>query len=221
MTPPLTPQPDHQMEPLPAAETMSTQFFGVLYISLTGLVDSMLPNSGPWSFFGQSVSYIIKLVPILWWSLPTGLAVPCPESPNAFTYAWLPGTKRPKKRKGFREKQSLSNRNDSKSETIFGLSTTNCTSWNQDYEGQELSQRLNPTIPTSSKELVPAPNTAQRNSQSPVPNAKLDQYPARIPDTLKEIPNAPPFSTPGEDIATYLTTLSLRRNSPSDSPSNH
>ncbi|KAJ9049544.1 hypothetical protein DSO57_1023347 [Entomophthora muscae] len=54
MTPPLTPQPDHLLEPTAAAETTSTQLFGVLYITLTGLVDSMVPNSGPWSLLGQS-----------------------------------------------------------------------------------------------------------------------------------------------------------------------
>ncbi|KAJ9067734.1 hypothetical protein DSO57_1036159 [Entomophthora muscae] len=55
-----------------------------------GTEDTMVPNSGPWSLFGQSVSYIIKLAPILWWALPAGSAVPHPESPNASTYAWLP-----------------------------------------------------------------------------------------------------------------------------------
>ncbi|KAJ9059325.1 hypothetical protein DSO57_1003527 [Entomophthora muscae] len=90
MTPPLTPIPDHPMEPTAAAETTSTQLFGVLYINLIGLVDSMVPNSGPWSLLGQSVSYIIKLAPILWWALPTGLASPHPKPPNASTYAWLP-----------------------------------------------------------------------------------------------------------------------------------
>ncbi|KAJ9063701.1 hypothetical protein DSO57_1038183 [Entomophthora muscae] len=41
---------------------------------LTGMVDSMIPNSGPWSLLGQPLSYIIKLTPILWWALPSGLA---------------------------------------------------------------------------------------------------------------------------------------------------
>ncbi|KAJ9068228.1 hypothetical protein DSO57_1030756 [Entomophthora muscae] len=90
MTLPLTPRPDRTMEPTAAAEITSTQMFGVLYISLTGLVDSMVPYSRPWSLLGQSISYIIKLVPVLWWSLPTGLAAPHPKPPNAFTYAWLP-----------------------------------------------------------------------------------------------------------------------------------
>ncbi|KAJ9078888.1 hypothetical protein DSO57_1002124 [Entomophthora muscae] len=90
MTLPLTPRPDRPLEPLAAAKTTSTQLFGVLYITLKGLVDSMVPNSGPWSFLGQSVSTIIKLAPILWWALPTGLAVPHPKPPNASTYDWLP-----------------------------------------------------------------------------------------------------------------------------------
>ncbi|KAJ9070536.1 hypothetical protein DSO57_1006875 [Entomophthora muscae] len=92
MTPLLTPQPDRPLEPTAATETTSTQLFGVLYITLTGLVDSMVPNSGPWSLLRQSVSYIIKLAPILWWALPAGLAVPHPKPPKASTYNWLPDT---------------------------------------------------------------------------------------------------------------------------------
>ncbi|KAJ9067160.1 hypothetical protein DSO57_1002229 [Entomophthora muscae] len=89
MTPPLTPQPDRPLEPTAAAETTSTQLSGVLYITLTGLVDSVAPNSRPWSLLGRSVSYIIKLAPILWWALPTGSAAPHPNPPNASTYDWL------------------------------------------------------------------------------------------------------------------------------------
>ncbi|KAJ9052315.1 hypothetical protein DSO57_1035453 [Entomophthora muscae] len=92
MTLPLTPRPDRPLEPTAAAETTSTQLFGVLYITLTGLVDSVVPNSRPWSLLGRSVSYIIKLAPILWWALPAGLAAPHPELPNASTYDWLPDT---------------------------------------------------------------------------------------------------------------------------------
>ncbi|KAJ9078900.1 hypothetical protein DSO57_1002136 [Entomophthora muscae] len=90
MTPPLTPQPDRPMETPTAAETTSTQLFGALYIIFTGMVDSMIPISGPWSLLGKSMSYIIKLAPILWWALPTGLAQPHPKPPNASTYAWFP-----------------------------------------------------------------------------------------------------------------------------------
>ncbi|KAJ9074801.1 hypothetical protein DSO57_1002648 [Entomophthora muscae] len=90
MTLPSTPRLDHPLEPTTAAEATSTQMFGAIYITLTGLVDSMVPNSGPWSLLGQSVSYIIKLAPILWWALPAGSAAPHPELPNASTYEWFP-----------------------------------------------------------------------------------------------------------------------------------
>ncbi|KAJ9054774.1 hypothetical protein DSO57_1010649 [Entomophthora muscae] len=90
MTLPLTPRPDRPLEPTAAAKTTSTQLFGVLYITLTGLMDSVVPNSGPWSLLRQSLSYIIKLAPILWWALSAGSDVPHPEPPNASTYDWLP-----------------------------------------------------------------------------------------------------------------------------------
>ncbi|KAJ9064921.1 hypothetical protein DSO57_1025357 [Entomophthora muscae] len=90
MTLPSTPQPDRPMESSTTAETTSTQLFGVLYITLTGLMDSMVLTSGPWSLFGQSVSYIINLAPNLWWASPTDPAVPCPAPPNASSYALLP-----------------------------------------------------------------------------------------------------------------------------------
>ncbi|KAJ9078072.1 hypothetical protein DSO57_1010676 [Entomophthora muscae] len=90
VTPSLTLQPDCPMKPTAAAETTSTQLFEVLYITLTRLVDSMIPNSRPWSLLGQYVSYIIKLAPILWWALPSSLAAPHHKLPNASIYAWLP-----------------------------------------------------------------------------------------------------------------------------------
>ncbi|KAJ9070188.1 hypothetical protein DSO57_1011108 [Entomophthora muscae] len=86
MTPPLTSRPDRPLEPTAVAKTTSTQLFGVLYITLTGLVDFVDPNSGPWSLLGRSLSYIIKLAPILWWALPAGSTAPHPEPPNASTY---------------------------------------------------------------------------------------------------------------------------------------
>ncbi|KAJ9057704.1 hypothetical protein DSO57_1020039 [Entomophthora muscae] len=89
MTLPLTPQPNCPMETPTAAKTMSTQLLGVINITLTGMVDTMVPNSGPWSLLGQSVSYIIKLGPILCWTLPSGPAVFQPKPTNASNYAWL------------------------------------------------------------------------------------------------------------------------------------
>ncbi|KAJ9070381.1 hypothetical protein DSO57_1008678 [Entomophthora muscae] len=67
--------------------------------------------------------------------------------------------------------------------------------------------------------------TAQCNSLLPVPNTKLDQYQACIPNTLKKIPKVLPSSTPGRDVATFKITLSWGinslSNSPNDSPTNH
>ncbi|KAJ9072374.1 hypothetical protein DSO57_1028233 [Entomophthora muscae] len=54
MTPPLTPHPNCPMEPPTATKTTFTQLFGVLYITLTEMVDTMVPNSGPWSLLGRS-----------------------------------------------------------------------------------------------------------------------------------------------------------------------
>ncbi|KAJ9085242.1 hypothetical protein DSO57_1016044 [Entomophthora muscae] len=31
----------------------------------------MVPVAGPWALVGQSASYLIKLAPLLWWSLPS------------------------------------------------------------------------------------------------------------------------------------------------------
>ncbi|KAJ9049257.1 hypothetical protein DSO57_1026582 [Entomophthora muscae] len=76
MTPPLTPRSNCPMETPTATEIMPTQLFGVRYITLTGTIDSMAPNSGPWSLLGKSISYILKLAPILWWALPLAQLYP-------------------------------------------------------------------------------------------------------------------------------------------------
>ncbi|KAJ9053083.1 hypothetical protein DSO57_1027691 [Entomophthora muscae] len=78
------------MEPATTTDAMSNQMFGVLYITLTGLVDSVVSNSSPWALLGGSLSYVIKLAPILLWESPAVLAVFHPKTPNASTYAWLP-----------------------------------------------------------------------------------------------------------------------------------
>ncbi|KAJ9053084.1 hypothetical protein DSO57_1027692 [Entomophthora muscae] len=95
MTLSLTLQPDRLMETPATAKTTSTKLFRVLYITLTGMVDAIVPKSRPWSFLGQSVSYIIKLEPILWWALPSGPTLFCPKSTNASTYALLPDIESP------------------------------------------------------------------------------------------------------------------------------
>ncbi|KAJ9073965.1 hypothetical protein DSO57_1010945 [Entomophthora muscae] len=74
MTPPLTLRPDHPQESVATNESTFTQIFGVMYITLAGLIDSMVPVSGPWAVLGKLLSYIVKLALILWWALPAGPA---------------------------------------------------------------------------------------------------------------------------------------------------
>ncbi|KAJ9073166.1 hypothetical protein DSO57_1019386 [Entomophthora muscae] len=92
MTPPLTPQPDHPQESIAADESTSTQIFGVMYITLTGLIDSMVPTNGPRAILGKSLSYIVKLAPTLWWALPAGPAGRLPASPQEPPTSWIPDT---------------------------------------------------------------------------------------------------------------------------------
>ncbi|KAJ9052725.1 hypothetical protein DSO57_1031413 [Entomophthora muscae] len=90
MTPPLTPRPNRPQESVATDESTSTQIFGVMYITLTGLIDSMVPTSKPWAILGKLLSYIVKLAPILWWALPAGLAGGQPASPQEPPTGWIP-----------------------------------------------------------------------------------------------------------------------------------
>ncbi|KAJ9059331.1 hypothetical protein DSO57_1003533 [Entomophthora muscae] len=93
MSSPSTPKTNFLQEFTTINDTTSTQMFGVLYITLTCLVDSMVLNSGPWALLGCSLSYIIKLAPILWWVLPSVPPVPPPVSNSVSTNNWHPDTK--------------------------------------------------------------------------------------------------------------------------------
>ncbi|KAJ9074154.1 hypothetical protein DSO57_1009233 [Entomophthora muscae] len=77
MTPPLTLQPNFLQEYVAANESTYTQMFGVMYITLTGLIDSIVPASISWALLGKLLSYIVKLAPILWWALLAG-STGCP-----------------------------------------------------------------------------------------------------------------------------------------------
>ncbi|KAJ9077300.1 hypothetical protein DSO57_1018107 [Entomophthora muscae] len=90
MTPPLTPRPNRLQESVATNESTSTQIFGVMYITLKGLIDSMVPVSRPWAFLGKLLSYIVKLAPILWWALPTGPAGRPPASSQEPPTCWIP-----------------------------------------------------------------------------------------------------------------------------------
>ncbi|KAJ9051753.1 hypothetical protein DSO57_1002014 [Entomophthora muscae] len=71
MAPPLTPQPNYPIN-IHYSDWLSRLCGAKLYFLLM------------WS-----LSYIIKVTPILWWALSTGPAVSHPKSPNASIYAWL------------------------------------------------------------------------------------------------------------------------------------
>ncbi|KAJ9081204.1 hypothetical protein DSO57_1017218 [Entomophthora muscae] len=92
MTLPLTPWPNCPQESVTTNESTSTQIFGVMYITLTGLIDSMVPASRPWALLGKLLFYIIKLAPILWWALPVGPAGRPPASSQEPPTGWIPDT---------------------------------------------------------------------------------------------------------------------------------
>ncbi|KAJ9089584.1 hypothetical protein DSO57_1011423 [Entomophthora muscae] len=90
MTPPHTLRPNHPQDSVATDESTSTQIFGVMYITLNGLIDSMVPTSGPWAIIGKLLSYIVKLAPILWWALPSGPAGQPPASSQEPPSGWIP-----------------------------------------------------------------------------------------------------------------------------------
>ncbi|KAJ9085524.1 hypothetical protein DSO57_1012985 [Entomophthora muscae] len=61
----LTLQFNRLQESVATSEFTSTQIFRVMYITLTSLINSMVPSSRPWAILGKSLSYIVKLAPIL------------------------------------------------------------------------------------------------------------------------------------------------------------
>ncbi|KAJ9084999.1 hypothetical protein DSO57_1018434 [Entomophthora muscae] len=63
-----------------------------MYITLTGLRNSMVPSSRPWAILGKSLSYIVKLAPILWWAFPSGPAGCLPASSQEPITGWIPDT---------------------------------------------------------------------------------------------------------------------------------
>ncbi|KAJ9065592.1 hypothetical protein DSO57_1017858 [Entomophthora muscae] len=80
MEPPVTPKP----MPASAAELPldhTNKLFVIVYITLTGVIDTIVSTTGPWSWMGKLMSCLIKLAPILWWALPTQSAIR--QFPNA------------------------------------------------------------------------------------------------------------------------------------------
>ncbi|KAJ9058524.1 hypothetical protein DSO57_1011464 [Entomophthora muscae] len=62
--PPVTPKPmSASATKLPLDHT--NKLFGILYIALTGVIDTIVPAAVLWLWVGKSMSYLIKLAPIL------------------------------------------------------------------------------------------------------------------------------------------------------------
>ncbi|KAJ9062227.1 hypothetical protein DSO57_1012896 [Entomophthora muscae] len=92
MEPPVTPKP----MPASAAKLLldyTNKLFGIVYITLTGVIDTIVPAAGPWLWLGKSMSYLIKLAPILWWALPTQPATrQFPDASKPASQGWFPDT---------------------------------------------------------------------------------------------------------------------------------
>ncbi|KAJ9058227.1 hypothetical protein DSO57_1014453 [Entomophthora muscae] len=92
MTPSVTLRPNRPQESVATTESTSTQLFSVLYITHTGLDDSIVPANGHWALLRKLFSYIVKLAPTLWWALPSGTTgCPLTSSPEHAT-GWIPDT---------------------------------------------------------------------------------------------------------------------------------
>ncbi|KAJ9058743.1 hypothetical protein DSO57_1009082 [Entomophthora muscae] len=71
MEAPQTPKTDRLQPTQGLTSPTSNQYAVIAYITLAGLVDTIVPAAGPWALVGQSASYLIKLAPLLWWALPS------------------------------------------------------------------------------------------------------------------------------------------------------
>ncbi|KAJ9067944.1 hypothetical protein DSO57_1033761 [Entomophthora muscae] len=90
MEPPPTPKPTISTPFTSYASGQSSQFLGVLYLALTGLIDSALPAAGPWAVAGKALSYLVKLGPIIWWAMPVpALTPPSPAGAPRILQDWI------------------------------------------------------------------------------------------------------------------------------------
>ncbi|KAJ9062845.1 hypothetical protein DSO57_1006293 [Entomophthora muscae] len=91
MEPPLITKLNISIPPTSDATGQSSQFLGVLYLALTVLIDSALPEAGTWAMAGKALSYLVKLGPIIWWAMPVPALTP-PSPTGAPHYSWYPET---------------------------------------------------------------------------------------------------------------------------------
>ncbi|KAJ9057494.1 hypothetical protein DSO57_1022283 [Entomophthora muscae] len=73
----------------------TSKLFGIVYITLTRVMDTIVPAAGPWSWswLGKSASYLLKLAPLLWWALPAKkLAQVTSGTGRPAAQEWVPDT---------------------------------------------------------------------------------------------------------------------------------
>ncbi|KAJ9072279.1 hypothetical protein DSO57_1029286 [Entomophthora muscae] len=90
MEPPITPKPmPESAAKLPLDYT--NKLFGIVHITLTGVIDTIIPTTGLWSWLGKSMSYLIKLAPIFWWALSTPpVTHQFPDTSKPADQGWFP-----------------------------------------------------------------------------------------------------------------------------------
>ncbi|KAJ9055960.1 hypothetical protein DSO57_1037943 [Entomophthora muscae] len=63
-------------KPVPTSTTEfpldnTDKLFGIVYITITGVIGTIILAVGPCFWVGKLIPYLIKLASILWWALPT------------------------------------------------------------------------------------------------------------------------------------------------------
>ncbi|KAJ9066235.1 hypothetical protein DSO57_1011564 [Entomophthora muscae] len=87
MEPPVTPKPMPASSPdLPTDHT--SKLFRIVYITLTGVINTIVPAASPWSWVGKSASYLLKLALLLWWARGPS-ACKFPRTPHRLDH-WQP-----------------------------------------------------------------------------------------------------------------------------------
>ncbi|KAJ9062318.1 hypothetical protein DSO57_1012109 [Entomophthora muscae] len=66
---PVTPKPMPASSPNLLTDH-SGKLFGIVYITLTGVIDTIITATILWYLVGKSASYLLNLAPFLWWALP-------------------------------------------------------------------------------------------------------------------------------------------------------
>ncbi|KAJ9086640.1 hypothetical protein DSO57_1001920 [Entomophthora muscae] len=67
------------------------KLFRIVYITLTGVIDTIILAAGLWSWVGKPISYLFKLASFLWWALSAkNQAQVTPENNGPAAQDWIP-----------------------------------------------------------------------------------------------------------------------------------